>query len=208
MSADGDLPSAMQSFSRRRGSTPLTAADTERLLTGHEVPPGAPAVQHAIAELLDSAAGPARDQELAGEAAAVAAFVLDTGERAARSAQFRAHARRGPAIAAGIAAAVVVAFSGAAAADALPAPIQELAHTTFGAPAPRHPAPLPEVTPPSSQPAPAASPSPKSRHGKAKALGKKASPSGSALGKAKGKAVPDNHAVPAGHPGGHSHSRP
>ena len=191
MSADGDLPSAMQSFSRRRGSTPLTAADTERLLTGHEVHPEAPAVQHAIADLLDSAAGPAKDQELAGEAAAVAAFVLATGERTARSARFRAHARRGQAIAAGVAAAVVVAFSGAAAADALPAPIQELAHRTFGAPAPRPSAPLPKATLPSGTPAPAASPG--SRHGKAKALGKKASPKALAHGKAKGKAVPPGH---------------
>lgn len=198
MSADGDLPSAMQSFSRRRGSTPLTAADTERLLTGHEVHPEAPAVQHAIAELLDRAAGPAKDQELAGEAAAVAAFVLAAGERTTRSARFRTHARRGQAIAAGVAAAVVVAFSGAAAADALPAPIQELAHRTFGAPAPRHSAPLPKATLPSGTPVPATSPSPESRHGKAKAPGKKtpgkkASPKATAPGKAKGKAVPPGH---------------
>jgi hypothetical protein len=191
MSADGDLPFAMQSFSRQRGSTPLTAADTERLLAGHGAHREAPAVQHAIARLLDSAAGPANDQELAGEVAAVAAFVVATGERAARSARFRVRARRGQAIAAGIAAAVVVAFSGAAAADALPAPIQELAHRTFGVPAPRPSAPLPKATLPSGTPAPAASPG--SRHGKAKAVGKKASPKASAHGKAKGKAVPPGH---------------
>jgi hypothetical protein len=190
MSPVRGLTSAMQPFSRCRGSKPLAAADTERLLAGRGVHPKAPAVQHALAGLLDSAAGPASDQELTGEAAAVATFMLVTGEHAARSAQFRARARRGPAIAVGIAAAVVVAFSGAAAADALPGPIQELAHTTFGAPAPQHPAPLPKATSPSSQPAPAASPSPKSQHGKAKALGRKASPSGPAPGKAKRKAVP------------------
>jgi hypothetical protein len=202
MSPDNGLPSAMQSFSRRRGSQPLTAADTERLLAGHGVHPEAPAVQHALAGLLDSAAGPARDQELAGEAAAVATFVLATGERAARSAQFRARTRRGQAIVAGIAAAVVVGFSAAAAADALPAPIQELAHTAFGAPAPRHPAPLPKATPPSSPPAPAANPSPHSPNGKAKAPGKKASPNEPARGKATGKAVPPGHqktTVPPGH---------
>jgi hypothetical protein len=203
MSADDDLPYAMQSFSRQGSSTPLTAADTERLLDGHGAPREAPAVQHAIAGLLDSAAGPPKDQELAGEVTAVAAFVQATGERAARSARFRARARPGQAIAAGIAAAVVVAFSGAAAADALPAPIQELAHRTFGAPAPRPSAPLPKATVPSATPAPAASPG--SRHGKAKALGKKASPKASAHstakgngngngnGKGKGKAVPPGH---------------
>jgi hypothetical protein len=189
MSPVRDLTSAMQPFSRRRGGRPLTAADTERLLAGRGVHPQAPAVQHALAGLLHSAAGPASDQELTGEAAAVAVFALATGEHAARSARFRARARRGPAIAAGIAAAVVVAFSGAAAADALPAPIQELAHTAFGAPAPRHPTPLPKATPPSSQPAPAASPSPKSQHGKAKAPGKKASPGAPPRGKAKRKVV-------------------
>jgi hypothetical protein len=198
MSPVRDLTSAMQPFSHRRGGRPLTAADTERLLARRGVHPETPAIQHALAGLLDSAAGPASDQELTGEAAAVAAFVLATGEHAARSAQFRARVRRGPAIAAGIAAAVVVAFSGAAAADALPAPIQELAHTTFGAPAPRHPAPLPKATPSSSQPTspqptPAASPSPNSHHGKAKAPGKKAPPSGPARGKAKRKAVLPGH---------------
>jgi hypothetical protein len=206
MSPDNGFPSAMQPFSRRRGSQPLTAADTERLLAGHGVHPEAPAVQHALAGLLDSAAGPTRDQELAGEAAAVAAFVLATGERAARSAQFRAHTRRGQAIVAGIAAAVVVGFSAAAAADALPAPIQELAHTAFGAPAPRHsvprhPAPLPKAAPPSSSPAPAASPSPHSPHGKGEAPGKKASPNEPARGKAKGKTAPPGQQKTAAPPG-------
>ena len=85
MSADDDLPFAMQSFSRQSGSAPLTAADTERLLDGHGAPREAPAVQHAIAALLGSAAGPPNDQELAGEVAAVTAFVQATRERAARS---------------------------------------------------------------------------------------------------------------------------
>jgi hypothetical protein len=197
MSADDDLPYAMQSFSRRAGSTPLTAADTERLLDGHGAHREAPAVQHAIAGLLGSAAGPPKDQELAGEVAAVTAFVLATGEHGARSARFRARPRRGQVVAAGIAAAVVVAFSGAAAADALPAPIQELAHRTFGAPTPRSSAPLPKATVPSGTPAPTASPG--SRHGKAKAPGKKASPKALAHGTAKGKGKGKGKAVPPGH---------
>lgn len=196
MSADGDLPFVMQSFSGQSGGTPLTAADTERLLDGHGAPREAPAVQHAIAGLLGSAAGPPNDQELAGEVAAVTAFVQATGERAARSARFRARPRGGQAIAVGIAAAFVVAFSGAAAADALPAPIQELAHRTFGAPTPRPSAPLPKATRPAGTPTPAASHG--SQHGKAKAAAKKkaspkASAHGNAKGKGKGKAVPPGH---------------
>ncbi len=141
MSADDGLPFAMQSLSRQEFSAPLSSADTERLLDGHGPHGEAPAVQHAIAGLLGSAAGPASDRELAGEVTAAAAFAWAVGERAARPARSRVRARRGPAVVAGIAAAIVVAFSGAAAANALPVPVQHLAHTAFGAPAPRHPAP-------------------------------------------------------------------
>jgi hypothetical protein len=191
MSADDGLPFAMQSSSRQEFSAPLTAADTERLLNGHGPHREAPAVQHAVAGLLGSAAGPASDRELAGEAAAVTAFAQAVGERAAGPARSRARASRGPAIAVGIAAAVAVAFSGAAAADALPVPVQQLAHTTFGAPAPRHPAPLPKPARPAGTPTPAASPG--SQHGKAEATGKKAPPKAQAHGKAKEKTVPPGH---------------
>jgi hypothetical protein len=161
----GDLPSGAQPSSRRRGrdDSLLTAADTERLLARRGARSEAPAVQHAIAGLLDTAAGPPSHQERAGEVAAVAAFVLATSDRATRSAR----ARRGQVIAACIAASAVVAFSGAATANALPAPIQKLAHTTFDAPAPRPPAPLPTL--PSAKPAPMPSPSSTSQHAKAKA---------------------------------------
>lgn len=210
MSADGGPPSAMEPFSRRRRSQPLTAADAERLLAGREVHPEAPAAQHALAGLLASAAGPPSDQELAGEVSTVAAVMLAIGQRehyaegsTRRLPHFRIYARRGQAVAVSIAAAIVMAFSGAAAADVLPAPIQELAHTTFDAPAPpRHSAPAPKATLPSGpkatlpsgqhgdhKPTPAASPSPsaQSQHGKAKAVGKKASPKGAAHGAAKGR---------------------
>lgn len=203
MSPGHDLPSARRSAARSAGRRPLTAADTERLLAGHEARPEAATAHHLLAGLLDSAAGPASDQELAGEVAAVAAFVLVSGGRAPRSAWFRgagAAGRRGPVIAAGIAAAMVVGLSGAAAADALPAPIQELAHATFGAPAPRHSVPPPRTTVPSGSPGPVTSPGLKSPPGKAKAKGKakaseKASPSpnGLAHGKKKGKVVPPGH---------------
>jgi len=197
----------MQPFPRRTGpgdSLLLTAADTDRLLARHGAHAEAPAVQHAIAGLLDIAAGPPTDQELAGEVAAVATFVLGTTQRATRSAR----ARRGRVIAAGIAASAVVAFSGAAAANALPAPIQELAHTTFSAPAPRPAAPQPTATPPAGQPAPMPGPSSTSQHAKAKApatkapkakapadkaSAAKATPKAAARAKAKGKAGPPGH---------------
>jgi hypothetical protein len=204
MSPGHDLPSARRRAARRAGSPPLTAADTERLLTGHGARPEAATTHHLLAGLLDRATGPASDQELAGEVAAVAAFVLVSGGRAPRSAWFRvggragAGRRRGPVIAAGIAAALVVGLSGAAAADTLPAPIQELAHMTFGAPAPRHSVPPPRATVPSGSPAPVTSPDLKSQHGKAKGkakAGEKASPSPNGLtrGKKKGKVVPPGH---------------
>ena len=208
MSPGHDLPSARQPSARRAGSQPLTAADTEWLLTGHGAWPEAASTHHLIAGLLDSAAGPASDQELAGEVAAVAAFVLVSGGRAPRSAWFRgagAAGRRGPVIAAVIAAAFVVGLSGAAAADALPAPIQELAHKTFGAPAPRHSGPLPRATVSSGSPAPVPSPGVKSQPGKAnanaKAKGKakasaKPSPNGLTHGKKNGKTAPPGHQKP------------
>jgi hypothetical protein len=197
MSPGHDLPSARRPSACQAGSLPLTAADTERLLAGHGARPEAATPHHLLAGLLDSAAGPASDQELAGEVAAVAAFMLASGEGTTRSAR-----RRAPVIAAGIAAAIVVGVSGAAAADALPVPIQELAHMTFGAPAPRHSAPAPRATVSPGSPVPMTSPSVKSQPGqakgkaKAKAKGKaseKASPNGLTHGKKKGQAVPPGH---------------
>jgi hypothetical protein len=208
----GDFPSGMQPFPRRRGrddSLLLTAADTDRLLARHGAHSEAPAVQHAIAGLLDIAAGPPSDQELAGEVPAVAAFVLATSQRAIRSAR----AGRGRVIAVGMMASAVVAFSGAAAANALPVPIQELAHTTFGAPAPRPPAPLPTATLPGGKSAPMPSPSSTSHQAKAKtpatkapqaskarkapkapkAPAAKASPKAAAQAKPKGKAGSPGH---------------
>lgn len=83
MGASGDLLSAMDP-SRWSYSEPLTTVDTERLLAGRGVRPEAPAVQHALATLLANAAGPPTDQELAGEVAAVATFMLITDCRGAR----------------------------------------------------------------------------------------------------------------------------
>jgi len=135
MSYEGGLPPAEDLPSGQLASRWLSAADAERLIIGHWAHPEADAEQHRLAELLDSVSAPPTDQELSGQAAAVAAFVLVTGDRAARSR--RGARRRAMGITAGIVAASIAAgFSGAAAADALPGPIQELAHQTLGAPAP------------------------------------------------------------------------
>jgi hypothetical protein len=207
MSPGHDLPSARRRSARRAGNRPLTAADTERLLEGYGLRPETATTHHLLAGVLDSAAGPASDQELAGEVAAVAAFVLVSGGRAPRSGRLGAAGRRGTVIAAGIAAALVVGLSGAAAADALPRPIQELAHTTFGAPAPRPSVQLPNATVSSGSPVPATSPSLKSPPGKANAKGNananaakgkakasaKPSPNGLTHGKKNGKTAPPGH---------------
>ena len=135
MSYRDDLPPAADLPSGQLASRRLSAADAERLLVRHWAHPEAGPEQHRLAALLDSATAPPTDQELSGQAAAVAVFVLVTGDRAARSR--RGASRRAMGITAGIVAASIAAgFSGAAAADALPGPIQELAHQTLGAPAP------------------------------------------------------------------------
>jgi hypothetical protein len=144
MSVGGDLPSAMHHSSRRRRSEPLTATDAERLLASRGAHPEAPFAQHALASLLDNAAGPPTDQELAGEVAAVAAFMLITGHRGARHARsgnrFQVLPRRIRAMAATAGAGIVVAFSGAAVANGLPAPIRRLrAITTMPRPSGRDP---------------------------------------------------------------------
>lgn len=198
MSAGDDLPSAMYHSSRRRSSEPLTVADAEWLLAGRGAHPEAPVAQHALARLLGDAAGPPTDQELAGEVAAVAAFMLITGHRRARHAHNRKRFRILPlrirAMAAAVSAGGVVAFSGAAVANALPASIQELAHRTFDAPAPRHAILVPKVPASSSghghgdpNPKPSPGPSAQSHHGKAT---EKRSPSRSAHGRTRTPSVP------------------
>lgn len=199
MGVSGDLLSAMHP-SRRRHSEPLTAVDTERLLAGRGARSEAPAVQHALASLLANAAGPPTDQELAGEVAAVAVFLLATSRRNARHARSRNRflvlSRRIQVVTAVVGTGIVVAFSGAAVANALPAPIQELAHRTFGAPAPRYVILAPKV--PTSSPGhwrgdPQASPRPSAQdhRGKAKTkvIGKK-SPTRPAYGRRRVMSIP------------------
>lgn len=140
MNHRGDLPSAEDLLPGQTVSHRLSAADAERLIVRHWAHPEASGEQHRIAALFDSVTAPPTDQELSGQAVAVAAFVLATGDRPARSR--RGASKRTMGITAGIVAASIAAgFSGAAAADVLPGSIQELAHQTFGAPAPRHSVP-------------------------------------------------------------------
>jgi hypothetical protein len=154
----------MPSLPRLSSRESLGPAAAEGLLDGRGVPANAPAGQHALARLLEIAGGPGSDSELAGQAVAMAAFTRATAPAGAhRSARRKrrplaSHLTAKLALCAG---ACVTALGGAAAyASALPAPLQELAHVTFGAPAPRHAAPAPHATSASpGQPASQASPS-------------------------------------------------
>jgi hypothetical protein len=101
-----------------------------------------------MARLLEIAASPATDRGLAGGAAAVAAFarspVIRLPPRRCAAGTVPASRRLAgltPALAA-----CVTALGAAAAAGALPAPIQEMAHVTFGAPGPHHSVPVPLPT--------------------------------------------------------------
>ncbi|MCW2909522.1 MAG: hypothetical protein JWL68_4311, partial [Actinomycetia bacterium] len=127
-----------------QGGIPLIG-DTvfEALLAANLTPPDAPAELRALAGAIAALNVAPAGHELAGEPAARAAYRGGFG-RAARSA--RAHRRRhrvlGIILSAKLAAAAAVAagaLTGAAYANALPAPVQGLAHHTLGAPAP-HPA--------------------------------------------------------------------
>jgi hypothetical protein len=169
MSVNDGPPPEMRLFTRPGFDQPLSAEDAERLLAGEGAGPGAPEDQQALAMMLKHAAGPARSRELAGEASAVAAFALVRRQKARRAdvpplgaggrrrpgaaggRRRWARPHRGPLVAACAGAAVLIALCGTAVADALPAPVQLLAHDTFGAPAPPPPAP-PVITKPGTVP--------------------------------------------------------
>ncbi len=123
------------------------AACAEGLLVGRGVAPGAPAGQQALARMLEIAASPATDRELAGEAAVMAAFARVTSHPGSHRAGARPRtvpaSRRLARLTLALAACVTALGGTTAAAGALPAPIQEVAHVTFGAPAPHHSVPVP-----------------------------------------------------------------
>jgi hypothetical protein len=138
----------MSVFRNRSASPSLDPATAERLLAGEPLDPQAAPEIDAVARLLASASGPASDAELAGEAAAVAAFVQVTGGSApAPTARRRklmpaSALRSKAAIAIAAAAASLGGFAAAAYANALPAPAQDAAHHLIGASAAHsHPTP-------------------------------------------------------------------
>jgi len=111
------------------------------------IPPGAPPEMHDLERRLAALAGPVEPGELAGEAAALAAFarlaspasISPSALRPARHRLSRRPARGRLALAAALVAAAAGLGSAAAAYnDVLPGPIQQMAHVTVGAPAPRH----------------------------------------------------------------------
>jgi hypothetical protein len=141
--------SGLSSFPGRPGGTydePLLDMVFDR----RPLPPGAPPEMHDLARLLAAAVGPAEPGELAGEAAALAAFsraaspagVWPAGRggwpagrrRGRRSSRWQAHGRAG--LAAALVTALVVLGSTAAYTGVLPSRVQQMAHITFGAPAP------------------------------------------------------------------------
>jgi hypothetical protein len=109
----------------------------DMLFERRPIPPGAPPEMHDLARLLATAAGPAEPGELAGEAAALAAFSRLKSPAGISSAVSRPARRRLPGwrargrvpLAAAVAA-VTAGLGGTAAAYAgvLPSPIQHLAH--------------------------------------------------------------------------------
>ena len=108
------------------------------------IPPGAPPEMHDLARTLAVLAGPAEPGELAGEAAALAAFSRVASPAGTRPAALRRWRSRPPArgrarlVAALIAAVAGLGSTATAYAGVLPGPVQEMAHVTLGAPAPHH----------------------------------------------------------------------
>jgi len=169
----------MWSFARRRTRLSPDEATAELLLASRRVGRHAPASDRTLELVLAAAAGPARERELAGEAAAVTAFLAALPEPELA----RRRPRRVPALAVAFALVAVVALCGTAEAGALPAPLQRLAHQAINAPAPspamRVPQPTADVRPgpgaTGSQPATAGSgSSPESRTGQPSASPKPA----------------------------------
>ena len=127
----------------------------DMLFGARVLPPDAPPEMHDLARMLAALAGPAGPSELAGEAAAVAAFSRFTSPAGissrspspgpARHRLSRRQAPRRPVQRATLAkallgAAAMVGGIAAAYTGALPGPIQQVAHITINAPAPSPPA--------------------------------------------------------------------
>ncbi len=142
----GVPPSEMPGFARRIIGRPLGAAAAEELLAGRGAAPGAPASQRALARVLEIAAGPPTDRELADEAAYVAAFVLATSPAGTRRAALPRVLRTFVQLTLAVVVTLLAVGGTAAFTGQLPARIQELAHVALGAPAPHHDSRLQPVT--------------------------------------------------------------
>jgi hypothetical protein len=132
----------------------------DMIFDGRVIPPDAPQEMHDLQQMLAALAGPAEPGELAGEAAARAAFIRlaspagvslgasrppayqgarrPASHRVPRRRRVRRARRRAGLAAVLCAAAAVLAGTAAAYAGVLPEPVQQMAHATVGAPAPRH----------------------------------------------------------------------
>ena len=119
----------------------------DMILERRPIPPGAPPEIHGLARMLAAVAGSAEPGDLAGQAAAQAAFTrlasppgtsLAALRSARRSLPERPARGRLPLAVALIAAAAGLGSTAAAYADVLPSPIQHFAHVAFGAPPPPH----------------------------------------------------------------------
>ena len=133
---------------RKRNRLSPDEATAELLLAGRHLGRHEPASQRTLERVLAAAAGPATERELAGETAAVTAFLAALPEpEPAR----RRGPRRLPVLAVGFVLVALVALCGTAEAGALPAPLQRLAHQAINAPAPSPamgvPQPSADVTP-------------------------------------------------------------
>jgi hypothetical protein len=119
---------------RRRTRLSADEATAELMLARRRLGQHAPASQRTLELVLAAAAGPATERELAGEAAAVTAFLVALPEpEPAR----RRGPRRIPVLAVAFMFVALVALCGTAEAGALPAPLQRLAHQAINAPAPQ-----------------------------------------------------------------------
>ena len=142
-----DSLAEMWSFASRRSRLSPDEVTAELLLAKRRVGQHALASERTLELVLAAAAGPATERELAGEAAAVTAFLaaLPEPERPRRG------PRRVPALAVAFTLVALLALCGTAEAGALPAPLQQLAHQAINAPAPspaiRVPQPSADVTP-------------------------------------------------------------
>lgn len=142
-----DSLAEMWSFARRRSRLSPDEATAELLLAKWRVGQHAAASERTLELVLAAAAGPATERELAGEAAAVTAFLAALPEPE----QPRRGPRRVPVLAVAFTLVALLALCGTAEAGALPAPLQQLAHQAINAPAPspaiRVPQPSADVTP-------------------------------------------------------------